>query len=654
MNENYQLLLNEILNLQKKECDTPYPIKEGVKKNTRNALIDLEKNHNNQWAIEMFKKNENSKNKIAINYRGNKISYEEMYSKVYMYARSLKEMGFKKGDEVLACMSNTPEFIYLFLATSFIGATIHPVGDWFDKNYLISIINNSKSYTMFVTDDLYNEVEETIKESNIKNIVMSSLTDSFITDKNGNKVNPFEPIDSKFHKIEDKVGNYIKENNKIITQEDFLNEGKKYNGQVIEHCTLDDICSITYTSGTTSPGCPKAIRQSNRSYITLSRFKDSDISGMPAMKDIKVQAHIPTYTHMELSCGISDSLHCNSTIMPEPFYNKEFFPYSLLINKPNFVCSSAGFWVHLCKLLNYDKEWNKIKMPYLMLPIVTGEACSPGEEKFFNATSRKHSFGTEKLPFPLAPIAFSMGGGTTESSGIFVTLYKAWQDRKINYILKKDKIGLIPYDFVDLEVLNNEGKYCDVGEPGLLVANSPCNMTEYVDTTLNEKAYITDAFGKKWLKLCQNSIKSDKMGNVKMKGRLIKNVSLKDGTLAPCYFIEDTLCADTKNIMSCTVTEPVQDVFVCHIELQCNKYGKKEEIIKSCANRLNSIFDDATLSKIYFRLRGFEESFPLDPSGKRSITELTAESMDEKCISCNDLLGKTKEEENIKILKKSK
>lgn len=68
-------------------------------------------------------------------------------------------------------------------------------------------------------------------------------------------------------------------------------------------------------------------------------------------------------------------------------------------------------------------------MPYLMIPTVTGEGCSMGEEKFLNLTSRKHKFGSEKLPFPLAPVTFSIGGGTTESGGIFVTLYKALQEK---------------------------------------------------------------------------------------------------------------------------------------------------------------------------------------------------------------------------------
>ena len=157
--------------------------------------------------------------------------------------------------------------------------------------------------------------------------------------------------------------------------------GENYKQQVIENVDLNDISTITYTSGTTSPGRPKGVIQSNRSYITLSRFKESDVSGMPTMKNLTVLAQIPTYTHMELSCAISDTLYCGCTIALEPFYDKDFFPCSLVINKPNFVCASTGFWGNLCKLLNFDESWKHVNMPYLMIPTVTGEGCSVGEEK---------------------------------------------------------------------------------------------------------------------------------------------------------------------------------------------------------------------------------------------------------------------------------
>ena len=40
------------------------------------------------------------------------------------------------------------------------------------------------------------------------------------------------------------------------------------------------------------------------------------------------------------------------------------FIYSLLINKPNFVPASTGFWTKLCDQLNYDEKFKNINMPF--------------------------------------------------------------------------------------------------------------------------------------------------------------------------------------------------------------------------------------------------------------------------------------------------
>lgn len=631
--------MNEFLNeikLQKKiekPSSTPYKCGEKIIKKVRNVLSNIDDYHNHSLAIELYERNQNNLENIAIFYRGIKVTYKDMFLKIYAYCKSLKEMGFKKGDEVPICITNIPEFVYLFLAINFIGARTHVVGEWFDVDYLTEILNKTGSKTMFIDDISYNYIKKSIKNSNIENLVCFSLTDSFRKNSSGESVNIYEDIDSLFHNIK----NHLQEikddfDGNLYRNIEFEQMGQHYREQVMENVGLDDVCTITYTSGTTSPGRPKGVIQSNRSYITLSRFKESDVSGMPAMKNLIVLNQIPTYTHMELSCGISDTLYCRCTIALEPFYEKDFFPYSLVINKPNYVCASAGFWIHLCKLLNFDKNWGKIKMPYLMVPCVTGEGCSPGEEKFFNQTSRKHKFGISKLPFPLAPVAFSMGGGTTESSGIFVTLFKSLQEKQLNYLIKGEKLGLMPHKFADTEVLREDGTYCEINEPGLLVANSPCEMTGYTDDELNKYTHITDAYGKQWLNLGTYSYK-DTTGRIKMKGRMGNFIQMSNGEIIPYYYIEDIILLDTKNIMSCSVISDDENNLICHIEMQPYKPKSEETVIKEVLERIDFNIDDEVKNRIYLRFRSNIESFPLDPSGKRSISTLRKIGIDNKTLS---------------------
>lgn len=639
--------LNEqIFNLENftKPSKRFYPSSPRMGKKSRKALLDLDMNHNNSLAVELFIRNRKNLFKDAIYYRGNKITYEDMFEKTYSYAKSLKALGIQKGTEVPMCVSNIPEFVYLFLACNLIGAKVNVVGEWFDKEYLKDILTKTDSPVMFVSDDIYGDIKDVVEKTDKNKVVMFSITDSLPKDKNGNRYNPYLEIDSKFHDFKNKTS-FFKQNTtkEITTGAEFEMYGLNYQGKVVEKSELDDTCAITYTSGTTDPGCPKGVKHTNRSYITLSRFKLSDVSGMPTMKNLRTLIQIPTYTHMDLSCGISDTLYCGCTLALEPFYNKDFFPYSLLINKPNFVCASTGFWGNLCKKLNYDEEWKKVKMPYLMLPTVTGEGCSAGEEKFFNQTARKHKFGTSKLPFPLAPVTFSMGGGTTEGSGIFVLLYKSLQEKKLSSAVKKESLGLRPHGFAEVEVLDENGNYCNIGEPGRLVVKSPCEMEGY--TTANAKnPYLIDSHGKTWLNMGTYSYKSDKHRGIKMKGRMSDNIYLSSGEKIPYFKIEDAVSCDTKNILSCTVVRAADtDDYVCHFEMQPGSKKSSEETMLSCAKRIEKVLPTEALSKLYMRYHSFEESFPLDPSGKRSITTLINNGVDDKCKSINDILQNNKD-----------
>lgn len=627
---NMETEINDIL----KNSDTAKRYVSGKKLNSKveMAIRDIENNHNTSWAIEIYRRNKKKLNSVALKYRGNLITYCDMFNKAYSYAKALRGIGYIKGDEVVICVSNIPEFIYMLLAVSLIGCKANIVGNWFDSNYLKNILNNSKSKYMFVSDDNYEFIKNTIDESNIEKIVIISLCNSLCKNSSGIAYNPYDKIEDKFHSFENKVSFYKNESIKeVIDINDFLTFGNNYNGKVISDVKLDDSFAITYTSGTTDPGCPKGCIHSNRSYVTLSRFKESDVSGMPSMKNLTILAHIPTYTHMELSCAISDTLYEGCTLALEPFYDRDFFIYSLMINKPNFVPASTGFWGNLCKLLNYDDRFKNVDMPYLMIPTVTGEGLSRGEERFFNYTARKHRFGTEKLPFPLAPVTFSIGGGTSESSGIFVTLYRALQEKRIDYLIKNECIGLTPHRFADIEVLDENGEYCKVGEPGLLVANSPCNMIGYTDDRLNKNIYVTDKYGKTWLSLGTYSYKSDNYGRIVMKGRLNSNIYLSNGEKIPYYFIEDTILHDVKNIMSSTVVKTNDNHYVCHIELQPETKVLKEEIIDSLMMRLYDRFPSELLKNLYINIR---TSFPVAPSGKRDISSLVLENNVDDFISC--------------------
>ena len=211
-------------------CEKPYKYSDKLSKKAKAVLDGIEKKHNTSWAMFMYERNKDSMNKVADAYRGNKITYGEMYAKAFEYSKSLKAMGVKKGDQVPVCISDIPEYRILLLACSFIGATIHLMGNWFDKNNLKDILNKTNSKIMFISENLYPDISDAIEESNIETPVLISLGDSLMK-KNGKPFNPYQEFEGLEHDFSSHFEEFkAKSSKNVINQDSFLEYGKDYEG----------------------------------------------------------------------------------------------------------------------------------------------------------------------------------------------------------------------------------------------------------------------------------------------------------------------------------------------------------------------------------------------------------------------------------------
>ena len=152
--------------------------KEKNDKFIQGVLEDLEANHNHSWFEELYLRNEQTLDDIALFYRGTEVTYGEMFEHMKEYAKALRQQGVEKGTEIPICMSNTPELVYLLGAISMVGAKANIFNEEFDPEYITEIIDGCNSEIMFVEDGKYEELKDSIDRSHISNIIMTSLTDS--------------------------------------------------------------------------------------------------------------------------------------------------------------------------------------------------------------------------------------------------------------------------------------------------------------------------------------------------------------------------------------------------------------------------------------------------------------------------------------------
>lgn len=587
------------------------------------ALKEIEEKRNYAWDLDIEIRNKDNMDKEALFYRGKIITFKELFAKRDQIAKSLKQSGIKKGDAIAICMSNTPEFIYSLMAISKVGAEATIFGENFDKSYIEKIVNGCTDKVFFATDKKYEEIKDILKNKKIKHKVVVSLTDSL---PNGN--DPYYELDKDFYDFSNKVLKLKKEDENIESFEDFINFGRQYSGKVRETVTLDDDFLRSFTSGSTRKGLPKQMVHPHRSLITMARFHDTDLSGLPAMRNVRMLAHIPTYSNTDVITSISDPLSQGCSAALEPIYDIKFHNRSLVINKPNAIPSTTSFLVHSAK--TFEKEFPNEKMEQAYIVIAVGEPTSKGEERLINKWLRNVKAGTKRVPFPLSPVTLSLGGGDCEHGGIYFTLFHALREK---VSLSKETFGLTPFKCVDEVILDKDGNHITDGSVGRLAAIGPTTMKRYDgNAEATNKFFIKDAYGKVYGDTKAWASKNKK-GNTIIHGRMGSEFHLSTGEEIAPYVISETVQDDYLNVLSCEVINvDKEEIPIAHIELQPDAKDIMPVVLLNAKEKLDLLLPRELSEKVVFRLHHNEDEFQVTGSGKRSLNALEEEGLTEKCF----------------------
>lgn len=589
-------------------------------------LKNLKENHNHSWYEEVYSRNKNNLEKVALFYRGNEITYGQLFEHVDEVAKSLRCFGVSSKDEIPVCMSNTPELIYVLLAASKIGAKLNIFGADYDHEYIKNIINSTQSSLLIATDDQYSKIKDLIEDTNVKRKVISSLADSVKYDQIDYwMLDPIFTYRSKVH-------NYQDEDATVMNFDEFVQNGKKYKGVTFVPGKMNDEFLTTYTSGSTQTACPKAIVHRNRSLIAMAMSHDTKYSSLPSMKGIKGLAYIPSHSNTGIISSISDVLCQCGTVALEPIYHEEFLLNSLIINQVNMALATRSHWIQAIKdSQNKEMYPNGVELRELYVATSVGEPTAKNELRFIDQGLAKMKAGLNHLPRPLGPARLSTGGGDCEHGGLYFQLFQSLQDK---FSIHKDA-GMKPFLLARPIVLREDGSICKQNELGRLAADSICTMKEYKDNEqATEDFYIKDEYGRRhgdqkvWAYL-------DRRNSVHMLGRMGNELRVAD-TITPTFEVADVVLEDIKNILSCEVVNVKnyngQDVLVAHIELQLDRKKEEAEILAEAYKRIKYNFDSEVVSRILFRLRSNEESYPLTGCGKRNGPALEEEGVSEYCV----------------------
>lgn len=590
-------------------------------------LKRIEMNNNHSWYQELLERSKKDVNHVALFYRGNKITYEEMFQKADALAKSLYKYGVRKGDEIPCCLSNTPELVYVMLAANKIGAKLNLMGSNLNDEYMKQILEQTGSKLFIGTDVEYKKIESIVSTVNFKNKLIISLADSLPL--NPKECDEYEPELDHYYHYDNLVPEFKKNDNSILSYEEFEKYGSDFNEEIVDDNDLDTEFAITYTSGSTRIGFPKAIVHCNRSYIIGGIYNDTNLTGSPEVPEIRGLAHIHSDSNTNLVTCISDNLIKHGTVALEPEYDKNKFIDYVVLNKPVHLDATTSFLIEMAKDYLVRKKYYGRKFPQMLVTMAVGEPTSPGEEKFINTFLRKVRAGSgiklNGIRLLYGPL--SIGGGDCEHGGIYYTLLKKIQSLTKFTKIGKKEYGMTPVPFSVVTALKKmpDGSFveCDYGEKGIIVANSITSMKGYKNNPEKTKQkIIRDNLGRDWFS-CDVYGYINNIGNVIVSGRIEDTIHLNSSISLPCCDVNEVVCKDTKNIMSCTtvaVENNGVEVPVITIEFSPLFKVNYKKVMQSVQKRLEKAFPFC--EEFYYRLVDCDTTFKLTGSGKRDVVFL--------------------------------
>lgn len=446
---------------------------------------------------------------IAIDYFGNRISYECLIKRIERVSSSFLKIGIKKGDVVTLSLANIPENIICIYALNNIGAIANLIDLRLKGDKLLNCINSANSSTIVVTNLFVNNLMEIVNKTSLNNIVVVSPANSC-----------FLGISWKY-KLQNKLMavNIKKKIGCIVYDwQKFENMGKNYASKNIQSGKQDDEVCILHTSGTT--GQSKGVVLTNRNFNSMViQYSNSGLDFKPGDMFLSQVPPFLAYSalmalHLPLSLGLK--------VKMLPDYQPDKFAENILKIKPNHVIAGPADWTSFLKL--DCKKIRRIKDLSFLRTMASGsdKISTSNKDKINEFIAQKG--GKSKI---------IEGYGMTEMSSAAVT--------NLTHINIDESVG-IPLPKTNICIYDNEKQQeVDYGETGEICLFGPTIMKAYFnDKQETSRVIKTHNDGKKWLHSGDIGYMSCD-GVLYLEGRMKRVIIRYDGIKVSPFDIENVI-----------------------------------------------------------------------------------------------------------------
>ncbi len=186
-----------------------------------------------------------------------KMSWTKFKEKVNDYMRALAANNITEGDKIAVCTQSIIEPVALFFAAYKLGAaTMYIDPDNTNIHNINKYLNTFNSKVLFTTPQYVNSIKEAKKDTNVQKLVV--LTP-------GEELKKIADLSEYSKEYLQKIDIPYMRDDTIISEMDFINQGKEYNGTIKKCANNNNLALLTSTSGTT--GNPKIVRLTGKNIM---------------------------------------------------------------------------------------------------------------------------------------------------------------------------------------------------------------------------------------------------------------------------------------------------------------------------------------------------------------------------------------------------
>lgn len=497
----------------------------------------------------------------ALVYFGRRISRQTLLEQVERWARVIRGMGLKEGDELLIFGPSLPEFVYIMLAADRTGVTANLPNLMAKPEALDAMVG--KSRVAFVFDGLEATLRHALQREQFEHVVLISATRSMGY--------PFKLIAAPLNGLKH-VG--LRCRTKYMTADAALRRFGRYEGPLDAPAVKGKTAFVFCSSGTSNKGVANQIGMSDEAMIAMFRnalaFNEN---GNPFCEGTTSYCQLPPFVCTGFFVLVLAPLFRGMTVYLDPRPDVQQFIKNVLAFRPQIVLTPGGSWIrfiqHIDQLI---QRGQRPDLSFFRFPVMGGEGCTPDALKHIN----------EVFEACGSPVALTSGYGLSETFSVCTVDYEPTGFDK-DYSRPVVCVGP-PFPGVTVGIFDEHGKQLGPDQRGEIRVKTNALTMGYINNPELTKERLQDG----WLHT--NDLgELDSNGKLFVYGRIAQFVESQSGEKVYLFDIANKLREDTavKEALVCQLIAENQPL-VANIVLEDHIPQTEQEIRRRLESMMES------------------------------------------------------------------